>query len=106
MKNTYDTLEFNQKVPWTEKESNIMYGDNSILSKTLEIQGLVDILKQEKEIVTVRQKMLENPIDWIEVVPVENRKFKMTNKNTGEIISVDNVEVTIKLIETLSKMKS
>ena len=83
-----------------------MYGDNSILSKTLEIQGLVDILKQEKEIVTVRQKMLENPIDWIEVVPVENRKFKMTNKNTGEIISVDNVEVTIKLIETLSKMKS
>ena len=30
----------------------------------------------------------------------------MTNKNTGEIISVDNVEVTIKLIETLSKMKS
>ena len=101
-----DTLEFNQRVPWTEKESNIMYGDNSILSKTLEIQGLVDILKQEKEIVTVRQKMLENPIDWIEVVPVENRKFKMTNKNTGEIISIDNVEVTIKLIETLSKMKS
>ena len=104
LKKFCDTLEFNQRVPWTERESNLMYGDNSILTKTLELQALVDSLKQEKEIVTVRQKMLETSIDWIDVEPVENRKFKMTNKNTGEIMSVDNAEVTIKLIDTLSKM--
>lgn len=104
LKKFCDTLEFNQRVPWTERESNIMYGDDSILTKTLELQALVDSLKQEKEIVTVRQKMLGTSIDWIDVEPVENRKFKMTNRNTGEIMSVDNAEVTIKLIDTLSKM--
>jgi len=99
-----DTLEFNQRVPWTEKEYNIMYGDNSILTKTMEMQKLIDALKQETEIVTVNKKLLETPIDWLEVAPVEDRKFKMTNINTGEIISVDNADVTIKLIDTLSKM--
>ncbi len=106
MERINDTLNYNKRVSWTQTESEIMYGtENSIMTKSMELQELINSLKQEKQTTDVDRKLIESSIDWLEVEKIENGLFQLKDKNSGKIIATNNAEVTIRLIDGFSKIK-
>ena len=95
------TVEYNRNTDWTDNESKLFY---LIEEKTREIIGLRNSLKSEMDGEKIYKRLTEQPVDWIVVSSVGNGLFTIKKKENGEILFTDNAEMTMKMIDTLSKM--
>ena len=103
------TLGINSNEEWSEEVRKYLYDD--LGRKVKHMEEKIRIIQRKpitaKELEEIQQKLKENPVKSIKVIPAteELAKFQIIKEDTGAVLFTENAETTMRILEGMSKMQ-